>query len=60
MSPILLMLTIYLLMGIIATVIIVIKEPIVLYTWVMLPIIVVIFPYALYAVFSSNKSGRWI
>jgi hypothetical protein len=51
---------VYLVLGIIATVIVVAKEPMLLYAFWLLPVVVLIFPYALWAVYSQNGSGRWI
>ena len=53
-------LIVWLVLGIISTIIVIIKEPLILYAWVLLPLIVIIFPYALWAVFTDDKTGRWI
>jgi lipopolysaccharide export LptBFGC system permease protein LptF len=60
MSVWLIVLCVYLVLGIISTIIVVAKEPLILYGWWLLPIIVLIFPYALWAVFTQDNSGRWI
>lgn len=51
---------IYLLLGVISTIIIVVKEPLILEAWFILIISVFIWPYALWAVLTSNNTGRWI
>jgi hypothetical protein len=51
---------IWLALGVISTVIVIVKEPLILYAWWLLPLVIVIFPYALYTVFSQDSTGRWI
>jgi hypothetical protein len=51
---------IYLLLGLIATIIVIVKEPLILYAWLLLPIVVLVWPYALWVVFTSDNTGRWI
>jgi hypothetical protein len=61
MSFLLLAVGIYVLLGIISTIVIVIKEPIILHAWILLPIVVLGFPYWLWViVIYPDNTGRWI
>lgn len=53
-------LIVWLVLGVISTIVVIIKEPLILYAWILIPVIVIIFPYALWAVFTDDKTGRWI
>jgi hypothetical protein len=51
---------VWLALGIISTIIVVVKEPLILYAWWLLPLVVIIFPIALLVVFNDDHTGRWI
>lgn len=52
---------IYLLLGIIATIVSICKDPILLYAWILIPIMVLIWPYVLWVVvICPDNTGRWI
>lgn len=51
---------IWLALGIISTIIVIIKEPLILYAWWVLPLVIIIFPFALWVVFNDDHTGRWI
>jgi hypothetical protein len=51
---------IYLLLGFIAVIIALVKEPLLAYAWWFAIIGLIIWPYLLWAVFSDDHTGRWI
>ena len=50
----------YLLLGIVSVVIVVVKEPLIVHVWWAIPVVVLVFPYALWAVFTKDDTGRWV
>ena len=60
METFLIILASYVVLGVISMIVVAIKEPLILYAWWIIPIGVLIFPYALYAVYSQDNTGRWI
>jgi hypothetical protein len=51
---------IYLAVGFIANIACVFKEPLLVYAWWLAPIGILVWPWLLWAVFTSDNTGRWI
>lgn len=60
MSLLLWIIGVYVLLGIITLLIVIVKEPLVLHGWWLSPIVVLTWPYALWGLFNSDDTGRWM
>ena len=56
----LILLAVYMFIGLIVSIVFIIKEPLLLEAWYLLPIGALIFPYLLYVMITDSGRGRWI